>query len=98
MTEPEDGPIATEINLTEGDPADLLRTEPSKPRTVQDPVFGKPVGLYEGSATFTLHLQLIRQLPAGPHPVHILVRYQSCNDHICLPPHTDTIEAALTTN
>ncbi len=98
LTEPEDGPIATEINLTEGDPAQFLSATQSKPRTTQDAVFARAVTLFESTATFTLHLQLARNLPAGPHPLHILVRYQSCNDHVCLPPHTETIEAALTTN
>lgn len=98
LTEPEDGPIATEINLTEGDPAELLRTGQSRPRTSQDPVFGKPVTLFESSATFTLHLQLARALPPGAHLLHVLVRYQSCNDHVCLPPRTETVEAPLSTN
>ena len=95
LTEPEDGPTPTEINLTEGDPATLLRTQQSKPRTVQDPVFGRPVTLFESSATFTLHLQLAPTFPAGPHPLHLLIRYQSCNDQVCLPPHTDTVEVPL---
>ena len=98
LTEPEDGPVATEINLTEGDPAQFLSATQSKPRTTQDAVFAKPVTLFESAATFTLHLQLERRLAPGAHPVHILVRYQSCNDHVCLPPHTDTVEATLTTD
>ncbi len=98
LTEPEDGPVATEINLTEGDPATLLRTTQSKPRTFQDPVFNQSVTLFESSATFTLHLQAAPTIPAGPHPLHVLIRYQSCNDHVCLPPHTDTVEVPMPTN
>ena len=92
LTEPENGPIATEINLTEGDPATLLRTTQSKPRTFQDPVFNQSVTLFESSATFTLHLQAAPTIPANSHSLHVLIRYQSCNDHVCLPPHTDTVE------
>jgi thiol:disulfide interchange protein DsbD len=95
LEEPQDGPIATEIALTDGDPADLIRVEEAKPKVLPDPVFQKPVGFFTGSADFTLHLQLAKDASPGPGTLRVLVRYQSCNDRVCLPPHTDTVTVAL---
>jgi thiol:disulfide interchange protein DsbD len=97
LAEPAGGPIATEIALTEGDAADLLHVDQSKPKVIPDPVFQVPTGFFEGSAAFTLHLQLAPDAAPGAHTLHLLLRYQSCNDRVCLPPHTDTVEVALTT-
>lgn len=94
LEEPQGGPIATEIALTDGDPADLLRVEEAKPKFLPDPSSHQPTGFFENSADFTLHLQSARE--AGPGALRILVRYQSCNDQVCLPPHTDTIPVPLT--
>ncbi len=95
LEEPQDGPVATEIALTDGDPADLIRVEEGKPKVLPDPVFQKPVGFFAGSADFTLHLQLAADASPGPGTLRVLVRYQSCNDRVCLPPHTDTVPVAL---
>ncbi|ADW69860.1 protein-disulfide reductase DsbD domain-containing protein [Granulicella tundricola] len=96
LEEPQGGPIATEINLAEGSPADLIRVEEQKPKIVPDPIYQLPTGFFEQSANFTLHLQLDKS--ASAHPIQILIRYQSCNDRVCLPPHTDTVDVPLTTN
>lgn len=95
LDEPEGGPNATEISLTDGDAADLLNVEEAKPKTVVDPLFGMPVQFFAGSAIFTLHLKVNEATPAGAHTLHVLLRYQSCNDRVCLPPHTDTLEVPL---
>jgi hypothetical protein len=91
LEEPQGGPIATEVALTEGDPADLLRVDEGKPKVLPDPAFQVPTGFFDTNADFTLHLQTARDAAAGPGSLHILVRYQSCNDRVCLPPHTDTV-------
>ncbi|AXC11573.1 Cytochrome c-type biogenesis protein DsbD, protein-disulfide reductase [Acidisarcina polymorpha] len=96
LEEPPGGPVATEVALTDGDPADLLRVEEAKPHVLPDPVFQKPTKFFEGSAGFTLYLQAARETAPGPGTLRVLVRYQSCNDRVCLPPHTDTIPVELT--
>jgi hypothetical protein len=96
LEEPAGGPIATIVGLTEGDPADLLRVEAGKPKVQPDPLFNIQTGFFENTADFTLHLQLNSGVPPGVSTLHVLVRYQSCNDRLCLPPHTDTIEVPLT--
>jgi hypothetical protein len=97
LEEPKGGPTATEIALTEGDAADLLRVDQGKPKVLPDPVFQQPTGFFETTATFTLYLQLAPGATPGPHTLHVLAKYQSCNDRLCLPPHTDTIEIPVTT-
>jgi thiol:disulfide interchange protein DsbD len=96
LEEPEGGPIATEITLTDGDPADLIRVEEAKPKMLPDPATHRLAGYFENSADFTLQLQAAPDATAGPGNLRVLVRYQSCNDQICLPPHTDTIPVPLT--
>jgi hypothetical protein len=95
LEEPEGGPVATEVSLTEGDPADLIRVEEAKPKVLPDPLFQKPTGFFEHTAEFTLHLQATKDAGAASKELHILVRYQSCNERVCLPPRTDTITVPL---
>src|ERR1700759_1337367 len=87
LEEPEGGPIATDIGLTEGDPADLLHVEEGKPKMLPDPVTGKQAGFFDGAADFVLRLQADKDAAASKAGLHVLVRYQSCNDRMCLPPH-----------
>ena len=95
LEEPTGGPVATEVALAEGDPADLLRVEESKPKVLPDANFGKPTGFFDGPADFALHLRVLKGTPAGASQLRVLVRYQSCNDRVCLPPHTETIAVPL---
>jgi hypothetical protein len=96
LEEPAGGPVATIIGLTDGDPADLLRVEEARPKTLLDPLFNLQTGFFESTADFTLHLALAKDAPIGASSLHVQVRYQSCNDRVCLPPHTDTVEVPVT--
>jgi len=96
LEEPDGGPIATVIALADGDPADLERVTEGKPKVVPDPAFGLSTGYFAGTATFTLQLAMTRGAKAGDHPLHVLVRYQSCNDRVCLPPRTDIVSVPVT--
>jgi hypothetical protein len=96
LEEPDGGPIATIVGLTEGDPADLLSVTESKPIVIDDPLFRLRTGFFRSSVDFTLHLHIDPAAKPGPNPLHVLIRYQSCNDQVCLPPHTDTLEVPLT--
>jgi len=97
LDEPEDGPVATVVGLSEGDPANLLRVTEGTPKMVSDPIFQQSTGLFENTVDFTLHLQLATGLSAGTHPLHVLIRFQSCDNHVCLAPHIDTILVPLQT-
>jgi hypothetical protein len=96
LQEPDGGPIATQVGVADGDPADLLKVTSDKPKLVMDPAFGMQTGLFLNRVDFTLHLQALKTGGSGKaEPLHVLVRYQSCDNHVCLPPHTDTIEVPL---
>ena len=96
LEEPEGGPIATVVGLTEGDAADLLSVDESKPIVIDDPLFHLRTGFFRSTADFTLHLRVDPSAKPGPTPLHVLIRFQSCNDQVCLPPHTDTVDVPLT--
>ena len=96
MEEPDGGPIATVVGLTEGDPADLLSVDESKPILIDDPLFHLRTGFFRSAVDFTLHLRVDPSAKPGPNPLHVLIRFQSCNDQVCLPPRTDTLEIPLT--
>lgn len=95
MEEPDGGPIATEIGLGADDPVTLLKVDEPPPQMVSDPVLHQPTGLFQGAADFTLHLQLPRKPLAHDAVLHVMVRYQSCSDKLCLPPHTETVNVPL---
>ena len=91
-----DGPIATRIWIPEGQ---ILRTagpvQSPSPRTTQDPNFGMEVEYYEGSAVFTLPVQVSGEAPAGAGKAQVSASYQTCNDKVCLPPKTIIAEAPI---
>ena len=95
MEEPDGGPIATVVGLTEGDPADLLSVDESKPILIDDPLFHLRTGFFRSAVDFTLHLRVDPSAKPGLNPLHVLIRFQSCNDQVCLPPRTDTLEVPL---
>ncbi len=97
LEEAADGPIPTTIALAEGDPAELLQVTEAKPRTARDPAFNAPTRFFDSTAAFHLRLALAKAAAPGG-AVHILVRYQSCNGEVCLPPRTDSVEVPLSFN
>jgi DsbC/DsbD-like thiol-disulfide interchange protein len=51
---------------------------------------GSPLA-YRGSVRIPLRLQLDRAAPAGNLELPIIVRFQACNDQLCLPPKSLTV-------
>ncbi|MGI4758410.1 MAG: protein-disulfide reductase DsbD domain-containing protein [Janthinobacterium lividum] len=95
LQQPEGGPMPTEIALQQDAPADLLRVDQEKPRRVADPQFHLLTAYFVQAARFTLRLQANGSVVPGAHPLHVLVRYQACNDRMCLPPHEDSLTVAV---
>ena len=60
-----------------------------------DPNFQKDTETYEDSAVFLLELQLAPNAAAGASPISAEVRYQTCNDKVCIPPVRRTASATL---
>ena len=95
LEEPDGGPLATEIVLADGDPLMLLSVGEATPLMFPDPFYKQPTGLFQNTAAFTLHLQIPDHALPRSTVLHIQVRYQSCNDKVCLPPHTDIVAVPL---
>ena len=94
LEEPEGGPLPTVIGLAENDPLTLLDVNEPDPHKVSDPVTHAVAGMFTDNAAFTLKLRAPHSKPASDAS-HILVRYQTCNDQVCLPPHTETVALPL---
>lgn len=94
LQEPQGGPIATQVGIAENDPAETLRVTSSKPHIAPDASFGMPTGVFENTVDFTLHLRATPESGSGSG-LQVLIRYQACNNQVCLPPHTDTVPVPL---
>lgn len=91
LEEPHGGPLETMVGLSENRALNLLHVDESQPATFFDGAFGQRLLLFRNAAGFTLHLAINRSARTGAVPLQVTIRYQSCNDHVCLPPHTDTV-------
>jgi hypothetical protein len=48
----------------------------------------KPMSVYEGDIRATAKLKIPGTIPSGPQTLTGKLRYQACNDRMCLPPRT----------
>ena len=60
-----------------------------------DPTVGKPVDIYRDSVTFDLPLKVAKKASAGKQSLQIDVRYQACNDRLCLQPRTEKVDLSV---
>jgi thiol:disulfide interchange protein len=98
LDQPEGGPIATTIKITDGRPFEIVgEIRSPKPKIAPDPNFivnDKPLETkyFEDRATFELTLKATREVQDSD--LAIDVRYQLCNDTFCLPPRTKRVSFA----
>ena len=81
------------------DPAGLASEGPvyeTNPTQKVDKVFGLPLAFHPAAARFYQNLRVPDDAEPGRRTVSTTVRYQTCNDRICLPPRDETLQAALT--
>ncbi|MGD9561262.1 MAG: protein-disulfide reductase DsbD family protein [Pyrinomonadaceae bacterium] len=81
------GPIPTRISLAEG-PFKMSGVSGPKPKVKMDPNFGINTESYAGSAVFSVRFNVAPDTPEGPQTLNAGIRYQACNDTVCLPPRT----------
>lgn len=89
------GPIPTRIALGDG-PFKMGGVSGPKPKVKMDANFGINTESYSGSAVFTVPFTVVDGTPEGPQTLNASVRYQVCNDTVCLPPKTVRLTAAIT--
>jgi len=56
----------------------------------------KPLAVYDHAATITLPLRAAADAASGAHVLHGTLRFQSCNDQVCLAPATIPFQVAVT--
>ena len=89
------GPIPTRISLGDG-PFKMGAVSGPRPKVKLDPNFGINTESYSGSAAFTVPFTVNADAPEGASTFNTKVRYQVCNDTVCLPPKTVPLSAAIT--
>jgi len=90
------GAIPTTIKLAANAVVQKARVFQAPPKKAFDPNFQLDTETYEGSAVFLLELQLKPDAAAGASEISAEVRYQTCNDKVCIPPRRHTVSATLT--
>ena len=80
------GAIPTTIKLAPNPAVDKFRVFEAPPKKAYDPNFQLDTETYEGSAVFLIELQLKPDAAAGASEISAEVRYQTCNDKVCIPP------------
>ncbi len=83
------GPAATEIVFV-GDAVPLGQTTEDAPISRFDANFQTQVAYHEGEATFTRQFRVKSAAPSA-----VTLHYQTCNDHVCLPPTDVSLPLAL---
>lgn len=95
LDQPEGGPIATRVTLPEGVPYQIVgQISFPPPKTKEDQNFivdGKPLltKYYQESVEFTAKLKATKDMAADD--IAIDVRFQLCDDRVCLPPRTKRV-------
>jgi thiol:disulfide interchange protein DsbD len=97
ITQPPGGPLRTVITV----PADqALRGDGkitgTEPHSSYDPNFQMETQYYEESVSFKVPLVVDSSAKAGPANSVVNVRFQTCNDRLCLPPTTIHVPLAGT--
>ena len=65
-------------------------------RTKFDESFGVNVASYEGETVFLLEVEIAPNAPPGPLELAASVRFQTCNNKLCLPPRRVAASAGVT--
>ncbi len=89
------GPIPTTIRVAEGVFKSAGSPRGTSPKRAMDPNFGIMTEYYAGNASFTVPVAVDGVAQPGEQTLTINVRYQVCNETLCLPPKTQKVSAAV---
>ncbi len=96
MTTPPGGPNPTTATIAENPAVAGFKIYQAKPERKLDPSFGIDTETFSGQYELLFDIELKPDAAPGPADITANVRYQSCNDTICLPPKKKTATASLT--
>ncbi|NOY05939.1 MAG: cytochrome C biogenesis protein [Chlorobi bacterium] len=93
----DEGPVPTTIEFPEGSPL-VLAGKVKQPPPIEefDEAFGINTEYYEDGVTFEVPARVVSGALPGKRTVQIEVTFMACNDRICLPPKTITLDFPLT--
>lgn len=89
------GPTPTRVSL-DGGPFKAGGVSGPKPKVKFDENFQMNTESYSGSATFNIPFTVAADAPEGSQELTASVRFQVCNDSVCLPPKTLKVSAPVT--
>ena len=89
-------PIATTVGLADQPAAAGVKVYQPKPIVKLDPSFNVNTETFAEEVTVLLEIELKKDAPAGASEFTGQVRYQCCNDTMCLPPKKKTAAATIT--
>ncbi len=96
LTTPAGGPIPTTIRVADNAAIERFRVFEPKPKRALDPNFNLETETYEGEPAFLIEIETKKDAASGPAEMVAEVRYQMCNDRLCLPPVKRRAAATLT--
>jgi thiol:disulfide interchange protein len=95
MTTPPGGPNPTTAKIADNPAVAGFQIYQSKPVRKLDPSFGIDTETFSEQYVLLFDIELKKDAAAGPADVTANVRYQSCNDTICLPPKKKSALASI---
>lgn len=97
LDEPEGGPVPLEFSVPAGGPATLVSVGADRPMEGRTAGSAEPMMFYVGKVHFWLRLRGRPGADKGTpsEPGAISVRYQACNDRLCLAPRVASLPFVL---
>jgi thiol:disulfide interchange protein len=95
MTTPPGGPNPTTSSIADNPAVAGFKIYQSKPVRKLDPSFGIDTETFSEQYVLLFDIELKKDAAAGPADIAANVRYQSCNDTICLPPKKKSATASI---
>lgn len=78
--------IATTVAIERGNVLDSVAVRFPQGHEMQFGFAESPLEVYDGTLLISLKLHIASTLHPGVYAVPITLRYQACNDNVCLPP------------
>jgi thiol:disulfide interchange protein len=95
MTTPPGGPNPTTSSIADNPAVASFKIYQAKPVRKLDPSFGIDTETFAEQYVLLFDIQLKKDAAAGSSDITANVRYQSCNDTICLPPKRKSALASI---
>src|SRR5260370_26499843 len=96
LTTPKGGPNPTTSGLVDSPVLSGFKLYQPKPERKLDPNFQIDTETFADEVVLLFDVELKKDATAGPAEITAQVRYQCCNDRLCLPPKRKSVSATIT--